>query len=185
MNQIFVPWQTLPGTLSAGFSLTCSIDFYRKWLWNVSDTPSLPTRPESVRKGDPMAGSPLVRLMKGATSMQCLCIPPELGRRWEMVPGGTWEQRKAANRSNCSGSIMCHPHPRAGYCEVKPAIPSHPAAKWSWSRHLEHSTVQTNKRNKTSGLEEREENHFSWVLILFQVQSAYTFFYGLISFFNF
>lgn len=44
--------------------------------------------------------------------------------------------------------------------EVRPAIPSHPAAKWSWSSHLEHSTIQTNKRNKTSGLEEREENHW-------------------------
>lgn len=48
--------------------------------------PSPPTRPESVREGDSTAESPLVRFMKGATSMQCLRIPPKLGKRWENGP---------------------------------------------------------------------------------------------------
>ena len=170
MNQIFVPWQTLPGTLSAGFSLTCSIDFYRKWLWNVPDTHSPPIRPERVREGDPMAGSPLVRLMKGATSTQCLCIPPKLGRRWENGPWRDLGTEEGRQQEQLFWLIMCHPHPRAGYCLWGQT--SHPQSPCNQMELKQPpGTSRNSDKQKKQDLGVGREGGES--LILFQVQNAY------------
>lgn len=59
MNWIFVLWQTLPGKLSAGFSLTCSISFTEMALKSAQG-PFSSCQARKKKKGDHTAGHPVV-----------------------------------------------------------------------------------------------------------------------------
>ena len=71
-------------------------------------------------------------------------------RKWSLEGSGN-RGRQPTGAIVLVPSCVTHILGLVAVSEVKPAIPSHPAGKWSWSRHLEHSTVQTNKRNRPRG----------------------------------
>lgn len=145
MNQVFVLWQTLPGKLSSGYSLTCSIDFIEMTL-KCAQRPFSSRQARKSKKGWPHSYIPCGRAYERGKVYAMSVYSPKIGKEVRKLSHGeTLEQRKGASESNNSpGSVICHPHPWASYSLWMPNLPFLVTLlpKCSLRRLPENSTVQ-------------------------------------------